>query len=604
VKKSDTSSTKKVEKSYQSQPFFAGHIPLQMRSFAPLQQIKAVPQDKDHTQKLGHRIENISFAPRSPVDILARKWDGSGERVQAKLAIGSVGDKYEQEADQVASQVVQKINAPKALSANKDKIHMKPVSHFIQREGIGSVEKTKEFQRFPTLQRREAGISGGMASDELENSIHQARGKGQHLDRGLQQKMGNALGADFSRVKVHTDLRSDQLNQSIQAKAFTTGQDVFFRQGAYAPSSRGGQELIAHELTHVVQQSGKVQPLISDHSIQRTLAVKPADLQGSLSKTAKVKGLLGRESTFSEIQKLLTEYHEASDEPRQYGFLLKLKPLVEDWLDNHQPSEENDNEKAKQASLKHLQLAIHYELGTILKVQADYIKDMDADEFKFMTKLGKLSTKTAGSVQGEADKHGLTKAELSAIRIYTAADYAYMNPVLADNDSWLDFKVKDLSEKSRWDFGKPDPQGSKKTTLNDDERQQIKREGKQHSDMASMGLQKLPDIKMETYRGIGLTKEDFEAQYQVGKEILFKAFTSTSKKRDGSQSFANSEAKGGKLPILMVLKVTKGKDIDNLSSSQGEGEILLAPGSKFKVEKIIAPKTTDGSYTVNVRQVS
>lgn len=62
------------------------------------------------------------------------------------------------------------------------------------------------------------------------------------------------MGVDFSRVKVHTDAKSDQLNRSIQAKAFTTGQDVFFRHGAYDPSSRGGQELIAHELTHVVQQ--------------------------------------------------------------------------------------------------------------------------------------------------------------------------------------------------------------------------------------------------------------------------------------------------------------------------------------------------------------
>ena len=68
--------------------------------------------------------------------------------------------------------------------------------------------------------------------------------------------MGKAMGADFSGVKVHTDSQADQLNQSIQAKAFTTGQDVFFRQGTYQPGSKDGQELIAHELTHVVQQNG------------------------------------------------------------------------------------------------------------------------------------------------------------------------------------------------------------------------------------------------------------------------------------------------------------------------------------------------------------
>jgi hypothetical protein len=68
--------------------------------------------------------------------------------------------------------------------------------------------------------------------------------------------MEQAFGADFSGVKVHTDGQSDQLNQSIQARAFTTGQDIFFRQGQYEPGSKGGQELLAHELTHVVQQNG------------------------------------------------------------------------------------------------------------------------------------------------------------------------------------------------------------------------------------------------------------------------------------------------------------------------------------------------------------
>jgi guanyl-specific ribonuclease Sa len=81
--------------------------------------------------------------------------------------------------------------------------------------------------------------------------------------------MGQAMGADFSGVKVHTDAQSDQLNKSIQAKAFTTGQDVFFRQGAYEPSSRGGQELIAHELTHVVQQNGGAVQRSPENVIQR-----------------------------------------------------------------------------------------------------------------------------------------------------------------------------------------------------------------------------------------------------------------------------------------------------------------------------------------------
>jgi hypothetical protein len=192
--------------------------------------------------------------------------------VQAKLTIGEPGDKYEQEADRVASQVVQQINTPSAAQstagqlvqrqdAEEEEIQTKPTISVLQRSPLSpevqreAMPEEDDLQAKSILQRREV-IAGGEASTDLDTAINSARGGGQPLDAGLQRSMGQAMGADFSGVKVHTDAKSDQLNQSIQAKAFTTGQDVFFRQGAYEPGSRGGQELIAHELTHVVQQNG------------------------------------------------------------------------------------------------------------------------------------------------------------------------------------------------------------------------------------------------------------------------------------------------------------------------------------------------------------
>jgi hypothetical protein len=177
--------------------------------------------------------------------------------IQAKLTIGQPNDKYEQEADATAARVVQQINSP-----------ITSQSQPVQRQEI---EEDEELQMKPLIQRRES-IVGGEASTDLESAIQSARGSGQSLDANLQQSMGQAMGADFSGVKVHTDSQSDQLNKSIQAKAFTTGQDLFFRQGAYEPSSRGGQELIAHELTHVVQQNGgAVQRM--NHQIDATKSV-------------------------------------------------------------------------------------------------------------------------------------------------------------------------------------------------------------------------------------------------------------------------------------------------------------------------------------------
>lgn len=74
------------------------------------------------------------------------------------------------------------------------------------------------------------------------------------MDAGFRAKVEPLMGGDFSGVRVHINGAADELSRSIQAKAFTTGHDVFFRKGEYAPGTRAGKELLAHELTHVVQQ--------------------------------------------------------------------------------------------------------------------------------------------------------------------------------------------------------------------------------------------------------------------------------------------------------------------------------------------------------------
>lgn len=131
----------------------------------------------------------------------------------------------------------------------------------------------------------------------MESAINSARGGGQPLEAGLQQSMEQAMGVDFSGVRVHTDSRSDKLNESIQAKAFTTGQDMYFRQGAYQPRSRGGQELIAHELTHVVQQNGEAaqrHPRSQHNQPNKTISRQTTlygerEIQGKGNKTVKTK---------------------------------------------------------------------------------------------------------------------------------------------------------------------------------------------------------------------------------------------------------------------------------------------------------------------------
>jgi hypothetical protein len=91
---------------------------------------------------------------------------------------------------------------------------------------------------------------------DLEKQIDMKAGSGQPLSNTVRLPMEQAFGTDFSAVTVHTDSEAHSLNESLQARAFTTGRDIFFRNGEYSPGSESGQKLIAHELTHVVQQTG------------------------------------------------------------------------------------------------------------------------------------------------------------------------------------------------------------------------------------------------------------------------------------------------------------------------------------------------------------
>ncbi|MGW8319754.1 MAG: eCIS core domain-containing protein [Candidatus Promineifilaceae bacterium] len=107
------------------------------------------------------------------------------------------------------------------------------------------------------VQRFLAQRSGSGPTDldeETASAINAKRGSGQSLDQGVADKAGQTMGQDFSGVNVHTDSEADDLSQQLGAKAFTTGNDIFFKSGAYSPSSSEGQRLISHELTHVVQQ--------------------------------------------------------------------------------------------------------------------------------------------------------------------------------------------------------------------------------------------------------------------------------------------------------------------------------------------------------------
>ncbi|MCD0155803.1 DUF4157 domain-containing protein [Deinococcus sp. 6GRE01] len=110
------------------------------------------------------------------------------------------------------------------------------------------------FESLQTLQRQLAELDAEATQPVLQR-IQARRGGGNPLPEAVRRHLEHGLNHDLSRVRIHDDAEADKLAKGVNAIAFTTGTDIFFRSGRFDPNTRGGLELLAHEVTHTVQQS-------------------------------------------------------------------------------------------------------------------------------------------------------------------------------------------------------------------------------------------------------------------------------------------------------------------------------------------------------------
>lgn len=181
----------------------------------------------------------------------------NGKPLQTKLVISEPGDAYEQEADRVAEQVMRM--SPTDLSRR-------------QKHGVTQ----------PLVQRRASGGVTGLA--EAPPAVHDVlNSPGQPLDATTRALFEPRFGHDFSRVRVHSGTAAEQSARDVNANAYTVGNDIVFSAGRFAPSTNAGRGLLAHELTHVVQQQSAVS--IMRHPAERVLRFTAKYLAKRTSKT-------------------------------------------------------------------------------------------------------------------------------------------------------------------------------------------------------------------------------------------------------------------------------------------------------------------------------
>lgn len=227
------------------------------------------------------------------------------EEVQTSIPLGKPGDRYEVEADAMADKVMQ-MPGTSRVQKSEDKVQGKEgekaqsseepvaakVSRLVSRkeeEGAAArcdplqrkcseceteslahegsimghsqpgiqlpVQKTEEAQSTPGEDREDVGDKqSSTVPGEVESKIRSSKGGGQPLDPGTKGFMEERFGADFSNVRIHNDGDAASMASGIKAQAFAHGKDIYFAPGKYNPSTSSGRHLLAHELTHTIQQ--------------------------------------------------------------------------------------------------------------------------------------------------------------------------------------------------------------------------------------------------------------------------------------------------------------------------------------------------------------
>ncbi|MFT3823206.1 MAG: DUF4157 domain-containing protein [Chitinophagaceae bacterium] len=191
---------------------------------------------------------------------------------QAKLSVNQPNDVYEQEADRVAEKVVQAKTddvffAPKPLAITPVQ---RKCAACEEEEKKGVQRKCKDCEeKDKKAQRKEASDNAVSNTSSLDNYVSSISGSGQSLSNEVRNYYEPRIGYDFGNVRVHTDTQAAKSAQSINALAYTTGNNIVFNSGQYAPETSSGKKLLAHELTHVVQQGNVHTNGVSRSVIQR-----------------------------------------------------------------------------------------------------------------------------------------------------------------------------------------------------------------------------------------------------------------------------------------------------------------------------------------------
>ena len=182
--------------------------------------------------------------------------EAAGPMVQRQEEEEAAGPMVQrQEEEEAAGPMVQRQEEEGAEATVQRQEEEEAAGPMVQRAEEEAAEAT--VQQKANKPMRPKTFQKSKAPRSFERGVKKTRGKGQPLPPTLRRYMEQSIGADFRKVRIHKDAEAVKLNRAISAQAFAIGNDIYFNAGKFNPQTESGRFLLAHELTHVVQQNGR-----------------------------------------------------------------------------------------------------------------------------------------------------------------------------------------------------------------------------------------------------------------------------------------------------------------------------------------------------------
>ena len=542
-------------------------------------------------------------------------------------------------------------------------------------------------------------LGGSRVDDGVSEALRRRAGSGEPLPEPLAVGFGTHFRHNFSSVRIHRDPEAGAIAGALQSQAFTHGNDVYFAPGKFRPGAREGQQLIAHELGHVVAQrtgadpagrgpgltvgraldpaetaadraadgamaalrrtasigterqsepdvprpawsalrsadSGRAHPTrdAAEHravggvipalrrsvattsddrstTIRRKFSKTSADINALRSNKGVKKGERTRD-TLHGISRLLDAHQGLKDPGKVIHSLRSIEFLCDRYLDEHF----KDKELSRILLVREIRDEAMRDISN-LQAQQRYLNDLrqgSAFKGKGLPAVEKTTTpmtqtlaptvatgahsynamrdqtfhpmNPAAEVVSVIKEAGLTEAEIAAIKIFTANDYLYLNPAIANDEVWLGNQTKSVQDAMDANA----QQGRHQATV---DTKKLIEEGTAHAGVIMAALAKMTPMKGKVYRGARMSQKEFSDTYEGKAQVTFDSFVSSAIAEGPARSYARGS--GSKKPnddqtvsVVCIIDVDDARDVHALSEIQSEKEWLLLPGATYAITRI------------------